>query len=204
MDFVLTTILSCILAYRYTAFFAFIFIGSFLIPLPNNLILLATGAFASQGYLNLYLAVALALTTNIGADILGYFLARKYGVIILKKLHVSERNIEKVGEKVRDYASATIFVTRIAGPFGATVNFVSGLLKVPFRKFIIFNLLGNFVDIVFYMVAGYLLGNYWEIYSDEIVFAVAVVGFLIIVGFVVIKSKSFGNRFSANSPGLDK
>ena len=74
MDYVLATTLSYLLIYKYLAFFVLLFLGSFILPLPDNLILLAVGAFASQGYFSFFLVLILAIITTTASDILGYVL----------------------------------------------------------------------------------------------------------------------------------
>ena len=120
------------------------------------------------------------------SDILGYVLTRKYGIAVLKMLHIKESHVTKVHRYVNDYTGITIFITRIAGPFGPAVNFLAGFLEVSWQKFLLFDFLGNLVDIVVYMVAGYILGNYWLDYSGQIGTIVAVLGSAILIIFVVI------------------
>ena len=48
MNYILASALSYILVYKYFAIFTFLFVGSFLLPLPDNAILLVTGALSSQ------------------------------------------------------------------------------------------------------------------------------------------------------------
>jgi len=186
MDYILATALSYLLLYKYVAFLTLIFLGSFILPLPDNLILLATGAFASQGIFNFPLTIILAIVVAMASDILGYVLTRKYGIAVLKMLHIKESHVTKVHRYVNDYTGITIFITRIAGPFGPAVNFLAGFLKVSWQKFLLFDFLGNLVDIVVYMVAGYILGNYWLDYSGQIGTIVAVLGSAILIIFVVI------------------
>jgi membrane-associated protein len=74
----------------------------------------------------------------------------------------------KLEKGLRQYSGETIFFTRIAGPFGATVNFLSGLIEVPYKQFFIFDVLGNLVDISLFIITGYILGDYWQDFLNKI------------------------------------
>jgi len=147
-----------------------VFIGNFLIPLPINIIVFTTSAFASQGYFNIFIIFLVVLVTNILADVCGYFITHKYGDKLLKALHVNVKNDNyiKIEKLLRKYAGETIFITRITGPFPQIVNFLSGLIGVPFKKFIFWDVIGNFIDVSFFVFAGYIVGNYWQVYLDKI------------------------------------
>jgi len=170
MSSVLTIILSYILLYRYVTIIFIVFIGNFLIPLPINIIVFTTSAFASQGYFNIFIIFLVVLVTNILADVCGYFITHKYGDKLLKALHVNVKNDNyiKIEKLLRKYAGETIFITRITGPFPQIVNFLSGLIGVPFKKFIFWDVIGNFIDVSFFVFAGYIVGNYWQVYLDKI------------------------------------
>jgi membrane protein DedA with SNARE-associated domain len=76
MSQILESLLSYILLYKYVALALLVFANAIVIPLPINTLLLATGAFASQGYLNLGLALVLSIVANILGDCIDYTLAR--------------------------------------------------------------------------------------------------------------------------------
>ena len=178
-----TVLLSYILLYKYLAFILFIFLGSFILPLPDNTLLVAVGAFASQGYFNIFAVIIIAMITNVTADIFGYFLTYRYGNDILKLLRIDAKNAKFVKAEIwlKKYSAVTIFFTRIAGPFGPAINFLSGLIKFSFKKFLLADLLGNVVDLTFFTLTGYFLGNYWQTFLKNIQYF----GWLIFLIFVL-------------------
>ena len=177
MSLFLSATLSFILLYKYLAVFIIIFMGAFLVPLPGNTVIIAAGAFSSQGYMHLSFVFLLILTTNISADILGFSLTHKYGEKILLFFHIKrDGKLVSVEKKLREFAFGTIFLTRLAGPFGPTVNFVSGLIGVPMKKFLAADLLGNVTDITLFLGLGYFLGNYWQ----------SVLGYIWIMGCICV------------------
>ena len=166
----LTALLSYILLYKYFTLFLFIFLGSFLLPLPDNTLLFAIGAFSGQGYLNVIISILVAYISNVLADILGYFLTYRYGSRIFKLLHIKTENVKftKAENWLRKYSSITVFFTRLAGPFGPSVNFLAGLIRMPFKNFMLADLGGNFIDIFGLILLGYFAGNYWTSFIKNI------------------------------------
>ena len=65
MTLFLSSFLSFILLYKYWAILAITFVASFILPLPMNAIIVAMGAFSSQGYLSGPFALSLTVLTNV-------------------------------------------------------------------------------------------------------------------------------------------
>lgn len=192
MNIFLSSFLSFILLYKYWALFLIIFSSSFLLPLPANTILLAMGAFASQGYTNVFIVLFLSIGTNVLADCFGFFLTYKYGKVVMDKLMKRwDGAFLRIERYLRTYAFGTVFLTRIVGPFAPYVNFLSGLIGVPFLRFFIADILGNSIGISFFVIAGYILGNYWEKFVDDIwvIGAIVFVIFLLYLGYKTIAQR---------------
>ena len=184
---ILSTTLSYLLLYNYVAIFAITYLASLLIPLPSDTALLASGAFAGQGYLNIYLVLFVALVGSVLGDLTGFIVARRYGreflmKIGLRKMIMSKKftNLEKF---IADNSGPTIFITRFIGQIGPLVNILSGLSEMPFRKFLLYEVLGTSADVLSLGIAGYFLGSAWQNLTEVIEFAgIGLV--VIIIGFV--------------------
>jgi len=168
MNLFLSSFLSYVLLYKYWALFLIVLSSSFLLPLPTNAILVATGAFASQGYMNIYAILFLTIVVNVLTDSFAFFLTYRYGQIIIDKLIPKwDGKVFSIEKYLRNYAFGTVFLTRIAGPFAPYVNFLSGFIGVKFYNFLTADFLGNTFGTVFFVIAGYILGNYWEVFIDD-------------------------------------
>ena len=188
MTLFLSSFLSFILLYKYWAIFVITFAASFLLPIPMNAIITAMGAFASQGYLNGPFALSLTILTNVLADSFGFYLTHHYGQIIIDKLIPKwDGKVFSVEKYLRRYAFGTVFLTRIAGPFAPYVNFLSGLIGVPYLKFLIADFLGNAIGAIFFFVAGYILGNYWQTFLNDIWIVTIVITVLFVI-YVLYKT----------------
>lgn len=166
MDFLVQTILPYLLLYKYGALFTITFLAAVIVPIPSGSFLMAAAAFAGQGYFNLTLVVVIACIANILGDITGYFLARRYGenvlqVIGLKKLLVSSKG-KHLEQKFLQKKGLLIFISRFEVLATLTVNLLSGLTKVPIRKFLLYEISGTFAQVAFYASIGYFFGSNWQ------------------------------------------
>lgn len=182
MNFILSTLLSYLLLYKYATIFVVIFAAAIIVPVPDSTMLVATGAFASQGYFSLSAAFAVALAANVLGDLVDYTLTRRWGYRIIKEEHIRKMPyFNKVEQFVHANAATAIIVSRFVGTVGPLVNFLSGLADVPLSKFIFFDIIGNALDIAGLLAAGFVLGQYWQDFSGF----VGIVGWIIVVGIVM-------------------
>ncbi len=186
MNTILTSLLSYLLLYKYSTLFLVVFSAAIILPLPDSSILLATGAFASQGYFSFAISFAVALVANVLGDIVGYMLTNKFGYHVIKERHIKKfPYFSKVETFVRTQAGPTIIVSRFVGTIGPLVNFLSGLASVPLSKFIFFDLIGNAIDIAAILIIGYALGQYWQDFAG-IMDTVGWIFLVLIVVYVTI------------------
>lgn len=176
MNAELGAFLSFLLLYKYVALFAFIFCSAVILPLPDNSLLLATGAFASQGYFDFWLSLSVALVANVAGDCTGYFLAKRWGHAALERMHIRVPwYIGRLDGYLRRHPRRSIFLTRFVGTADSVVNVLSGFAKIPLSTFLLWDTLGNFVSLFYILYLGYLFGVYWSNVS----------GILSIAGFIL-------------------
>src|SRR5476649_1096482 len=85
---ILNSLLSYVLLYRYWTIAVVVYSSALILPLPANAMLLAVGAFASQGYFNFWAALGIAVSANTLGDLTDYALARRYGEHITRLLRL--------------------------------------------------------------------------------------------------------------------
>ena len=188
MDSILGALLSYVLLYRYVALFAIVFSAGIIVPFPVNTIMIALGAFSSQGVFNFWFSLAVAVGANVLGDLVGYGITKRYGHNAIKKYYEKKSSyFARMEHYIEAHAGLTIFVTRFIGIFGVVVNFLAGLMDIPLRKFLFWDFAGNAFELFCMTAFGYLLGSYWENFSDiaGIVGGIIFVAFLI---FLVIKA----------------
>jgi len=166
MSFIISATLSYLLLYKYVALFFIGYLAALLLPVPSDTAVLAAGAFASQGYLNIYLVLLVSVAGNIAGDLTGFFLARRYGKTLLLKIGfrriIESKKFTDLEKFIADNSGSTIFMTRFVGQLGPIVNILSGLSNISFKKFLLFEATGEFTDVMILGLAGYFLGSDWQ------------------------------------------
>lgn len=185
MDSLLAPILSYVLLYKYVAIFFVVYTGAIIIPWPANAMLLAVGAFASQGFISFWASLAVAVTANTLGDLTDYAVARKYGEWVIRKLKLDKvRFFLRIKEELIADAGVTVFMTRFAGSLSSITNFLAGFVEVPFMTFFWFDLIGNTIEPFGALALGYAVGNYWSNFSNLLsliagIFAAAILLFML-------------------------
>ena len=166
MENITSFLLSYVLIYKYLAIFAITFLGALALPLPSGTVVTASAAFAVQGYMSLPLVLFTGILGNILGDNSGYWLARKYGIRVLYKFGF-RKFIDPEKRKIANMEIGThpiliIFFSRFMTGIAPTVNVVSGLTKFSYKKFLIFEVLGECAEVSFFVTMGFIFGTNWE------------------------------------------
>ncbi len=184
---ILNSLLSYVLLYKYAAIALVVYSSAVILPLPSNAMLLAVGAFASQGYINFWYSLAVAVTANTLGDLTDYGITRRWGERVTRALHLHKfKFYNQLQEELRTDAAITVFTTRFAGSLSPVANFLAGLVGVPLKIFLVNDLAGNLIEPFCALALGYLVGDYWNDFSDllELVAAIIAVG---VIMFVLIR-----------------
>jgi membrane protein DedA with SNARE-associated domain len=149
--------------------------------LEGETILVLAGFAAHQGHLSLPWVIAIAFCGGALGDQFFFFVGRRYGEALLRRLPRLARHAQRVDELLlRHHAGLIVGVRfmyglRIAGPI------VIGMSPVPARRFLLFNLIGAAIWSVAVAGVGFLFGHTLEwLITDlnryEWVAALAIVG----------------------------
>ncbi|HEV2715605.1 MAG TPA: DedA family protein [Terriglobales bacterium] len=158
------------------------------LPVPGETVLLLASFLAfSEHRLRLPYIILVGIFAATIGDNIGFAVGVYGGRPLLeryrKTLRIRPATISRGEDLFRRYGSATIFVARfitgmrvIAGPF-------AGVLRMGWRKFVIFNFLGAALWVTVISSAGFLFGKHWddlvEILRDANVAVVAAVCILL-------------------------
>jgi len=181
MSNTLPFLLSSLLLYKYWALLAAFFLSGLILPLPMSSVLLATGAFISQGYFDFYISLFVIVGANVLGDYTGYLIAKKYGRRALSMMHVRVPVwIERLEAFLRDHPRSTILFTRFVGTTDVLTNILCGFSGISVSVFLLYDLIGNLLSDGSLLYAGYFLGVHWQDFtsifslSDYILLGIAV------------------------------
>lgn len=192
-----TALLPYILTYNYLAIVLITILADLFIPIPAGAIIMASAAFASQGYLSFFWVFFFGSLGNIIGDNLGYWFSRKYGLKVLYKLGLRRRleseNYKKLEVSIRQNSGLLIFITRFNVLSSIFVNIISGLSRISYKKFLLFDVLGEMAQVLFYCIIGYIVGDNWQsinTFIDKIFWLII----LIIISLILIFWKKFWRK----------
>jgi membrane-associated protein len=161
--------------------------------LPGDSLLFAAGAFAALGSLHLtWLLIILFLAAVLG-DTVNYWIGHFFGQKIVdnpKIPFINQEHIDKTQEFYKKHGGKTIFLARFVPIVRTFAPFVAGVGKMHYGKFISYNIIGGFVWVFLFTLAGYFFGNLPQVKENFslVILAIILISVLPIL-FEYIKSK---------------
>lgn len=182
-------IMSLLLEYKY------------LIMVPATLVFgpptsLAAGVLLRTGYLDIVPTVLALGAGELFADVLWYWLGRKYGERFVgrfgKYLGITRRSIETAKSLFSRHQDIIIFTSKITAGLGFAIPifFTAGLSRVPFKRYMMLNIAGQFFWTTGLVAIGYFLGHIY-LQVGNIFEKVALFGLVVII---IISLVSFGRH----------
>jgi membrane protein DedA with SNARE-associated domain len=139
------------------------FLSCLALPIPSSLIMLAGGAFAAAGDLDLASVAGMAWVGAVLGDQTGYLIGRRVGEPLLSRLETRPRRaraIERARQALLKWgAPAVFFTTWLFSPLGPYVNFIAGGARLRYRLFFIWSVLGEAVWVSIYVSLGYIFAG---------------------------------------------
>ena len=149
----------------YVVLFGWVLLEQMGLPIPAIPLLIAAGALARAGRMNLTFAVALAFIALILADLFWYSLGRYRGVRILKLLcRISlepDSCVRRTENLFVRHGVQSLLVAKFVPGLNTAAPSLAGIFRMPVRRFMIFDSLGGF----FWVVTVTSLGL---IFSDQL------------------------------------
>lgn len=156
-----------------------LFIGTII---EGPVVMMASGFLYKLGQFNFLPMYLLLVFGDFTADILWYCLGRfgtrsiffKYGHF----LGITPIILEKVEKLFRKYHKKILIISKLTMGLGfsTVILMVAGISKVPFKNYVILNLIGGFIWTAFLLTVGYFLGNVYNMVPDSMK-----IGFIVIV-----------------------
>jgi membrane protein DedA with SNARE-associated domain len=174
-----------LLVFLLPALEASVFVG---FVLPGETAVLLGGVLAAQHRVSLTLMIVAAVSGAVIGDSIGYFVGRRLG----RPLQQS-----RLGRVVGDrrWQAAEDFLQRRGGPavllgrwtalLRALVPAAAGMARMPYRTFLVWNVVGGALWASTVVVAGYLAGNAYHRIEQYFGRGALVVLALIVIGMVV-------------------
>ena len=148
-------------------------LSCFALPMPSSLMMMAGGAFAAAGDLVLWQVCAGAYAGAVIGDQTGYALARRFGLdrlwTQLRRRPASSRLLDQAETLLQRRGGWAVYLTRwLFSPLGPYINVIAGATRMPWRRFLVADLLGEATWVTVYVTLGYVFGSQIEELSDTL------------------------------------
>jgi membrane protein DedA with SNARE-associated domain len=157
---------NAVVHYGYFAVAATLLLENVGLPLPGETILLIASFLAySERELQLaWIIVVATAVTTLGGSLgfaLGYYGGRPLLARYQSTFRVQSRTLDRGENLFARFGAASIFFARFVFGLRVIVGPLAGVLRMPWRTFLVWNFLGAAVWVATVSSAGYLFGRHW-------------------------------------------
>ncbi|MFA6551022.1 MAG: DedA family protein [Patescibacteria group bacterium] len=174
--------LEILISYKYLILFP-------LATIEGPIVTVIAGFLAAQGMMNVYLVCLIVMAGDLVGDVLYYALGRWGRMGILDKwgkyIGFSSAKIKELEDHFVNHSGKTLLIGKLAHGIGAVFLTAAGLSKMPFGKFIFYNVIGTIPKSLVLLLVGFYFGSaYARInkYFDWLALSM----FILAVAFLVI------------------
>ena len=133
------------------------------VPLPGETALVASGALAATGKLNIVAVIAVASAAAIVGDNGGYWLGRKGGRKLLERWGPVAKHARKVLPRAErlfaKHGGKTVFFGRFIAVLRITAAWMAGISRMPWWRFLAFNAAGGILWATLVGLVSYYSGK---------------------------------------------
>lgn len=133
--------------------------------LPGDSLLFAAGAFCARPEtgLNVHLMALLLFVAAVIGDTINYMVGAKLGPAVFRRddsLFLRRKHLDRAHYFFEKYGGRAIILARFVPIVRTFVPFVAGVGHMNYRRFLVYNVLGGFIWIYFFVYAGFAFGNH--------------------------------------------
>src|SRR3984957_10166196 len=159
-------LLQFVVRHGYTLVFAWVFFEQAGLPIPSAPLLLAVGALAGTRQMNLGLAMTLAVLAALLSDATSYELGRRNGVRVLQLLcRISlepDSCVRRTQVSFGKNGARVLLVAKFIPGLNAMAAPLSGIIRMGWRRFLLFDVLGALFWSSSFMITGYVFSGELE------------------------------------------
>jgi membrane-associated protein len=154
-------------AYGYWTLIVVLLLENAGLPLPGETTLLFASFLAySERELHIGYIIATGIIACTIGDNLGYVIGYRGGRPLLDRyqriFHIRARTIARGERLFARYGAVTIFFARFLFGMRIIAGPMAGVLRMPWKKFVLFNFLGASVWVTAISLVGYFFGSQWD------------------------------------------
>ncbi|MDA8172284.1 MAG: DedA family protein [Nitrospiraceae bacterium] len=152
--------------------FVLLVLGGLGLPFPEDAILILCGIFIATGIARPAIALSASYAGLLSMDFFLYYVGRKYGAMLVghKRFRriITQERLLKLEEKFSRWGVLFLITGRQLVGLRAQIFLVSGVLRMPFLKFIAVDMAGALITMSIMVGIGYAGGSSLEVLSKDI------------------------------------
>lgn len=152
-------------AWIYLLLFLIIFAetGLVIMPvLPGDSLLFVTGTLAAAGGMDIAWIIVILISAAICGDNTNYWVGHHLGPKVFRRhdaRFLNPRHLERAQEFYARHGAKAVMIGRFLPIIRTFVPFVAGIGRMPYFRFLSFSILGTFLWVLSFVLAGYFFGN---------------------------------------------
>jgi membrane protein DedA with SNARE-associated domain len=155
-------------AIAYLGFAVLVMLTGAGLPIPEEVFIIAAGVASVQGQLDPWLAMLALLVGALAGDSIMYYIGYHFGRSVVREHRwwahfVSPEREARMEQSIRRHGLKVLFLARFMVGIRAPVYVTAGIVRVPFRRFLLIDLLCATVVVVTFFGLSYFL---WDSYGD--------------------------------------
>lgn len=183
--------------YGYFVLFFGLFAESLALPFPGELAMAISGHMNNLGSFSIPLIILCSYLGAIVGTTFTYYLGYKLGTPFFEKygkyFFLNQERLTKVTKWFDKYGDKIILVSYFIPGLRHFTGYVSGILRVRLRTFLLYNYMGGFAWVLMYVMIGKIFGQQIEqwlhIISQYSVIAISVVAIGLVTVFLIKHNK---------------
>jgi membrane protein DedA with SNARE-associated domain len=177
--------------FGYAAVFVFIAIESLGIPLPGEIMLIAAALYAGTTHqLAIGVIIVVAAAAAVIGNLIGFGLGHWGGYRLLVRygryIRMDQGRIKLGRYLFQRHGGKVIFFGRFVAVLRTYAAFLAGTARMPWPRFLVFNILGGVVWATGYGTGAYLAGSQINRLSGTVNLALAGVAVLVVVALILV------------------
>ncbi|MFC4050711.1 DedA family protein [Actinomadura syzygii] len=131
---------------------------------PGETAIVVGGVLAQQGTLSLPVLIVIAVVAAVIGDSVGYEIGRRYGPRLLdvKAMRRHRAKVASAQGLIRRRGAFAVFIGRFTALLRALMPALAGSSRLPYPKFLVFNVIGGVTWVVTFTLGGYFAGAAFE------------------------------------------
>jgi membrane-associated protein len=175
--------------------------------LPGETAIVVGGVLASQGRVSLAPLLTIVVIAAVVGDSVGYEVGRRYGARLLetRAMRRYESKVGRAQDLIRRRGPFAVFIGRFTALLRALMPALIGSSKMPYPRFLIFNVIGGVLWGTLFTLGGYYAGEAFEHTAKVVGRWVAVaVALVIVIALAVWSVRKHRGESSGGSPATEE